>query len=145
MSRTAGPSSRSPPTSWGSSSRSTTSTGRPGWTWPATDNYTDPSVAEWDMQSAMHYDLVRSVNKDIPWMVMEQTSSRVNWRQHNAAKVPGQMRAMSYQAVARGATGLLFFQWRASRAGAEKFHSAMLSHSGVASPVWKEVSGLGMS
>ena len=44
------------------------------------------------------------------------------------------MRAMSYQAVARGATGVLFFQWRASRTGAEKFHSAMVSHSGVASP-----------
>ena len=109
----------------------------------STDNYTDPADAEWAMQSAMHYDLVRSVNKEIPWMVMEQTSSRVNWRPHNAAKIPGQMRAMSYQAVARGATGVLFFQWRASRAGAEKFHSAMLSHSGVASPVWTEVTGLG--
>jgi beta-galactosidase len=108
-----------------------------------TDNYTDPAEPEWAMQSAMHYDLVRSLNKEIPWMVMEQTSSRVNWRPHNAAKVPGQMRAMCYQAVARGATGLLFFQWRASRAGAEKFHSAMLSHSGVASPVWKEVTALG--
>ena len=109
----------------------------------STDNYTDPRRPEWAMQSAMHYDLVRSLNKEIPWMVMEQTSSRVNWRPHNAAKVPGQMRAMCYQAVARGATGLLFFQWRASRAGAEKFHSAMLSHSGVASPVWEEVAALG--
>jgi beta-galactosidase len=109
----------------------------------STDNYTDPAADEWAMQSAMHYDLVRSANKKIPWMVMEQTSSRVNWREHNAAKIPGQMRAMSYQAVARGATGVLFFQWRASRAGAEKFHSAMLSHSGVRSPVWSEVAGLG--
>jgi beta-galactosidase len=109
----------------------------------STDNYTDPADAEWAMQSAMHYDLIRSVNKKIPWMVMEQTSQRVNWRPRNAAKIPGQMRAMSYQAVARGATGLLFFQWRASRAGAEKFHSAMLSHSGTASPVWSEVAGLG--
>ncbi len=109
----------------------------------STDNYTDPAAPDWAMQSAMHYDLVRSVNKKMPWMVMEQTSSRVNWRDHNAAKVPGQMRAMCYQAVARGATGLLFFQWRASRAGAEKFHSAMLSHAGVASPVWAEVVGLG--
>ena len=109
----------------------------------STDNYADPSDPEWSMQSAMHYDLIRSVNKEIPWMVMEQTSSRVNWRPHNAAKVPGQMRAMSYQAVARGATGVLFFQWRASRSGAEKFHSAMLSHSGVTSPVWSEVSALG--
>ena len=50
---------------------------------------------------------------------------------------------MSYQAVARGAAGVLFFQWRASRMGAEKFHSAVLSHSGTASPVWAEVAGLG--
>jgi beta-galactosidase len=109
----------------------------------STDNYTDPSDPEWAMYSAMHYDLVRSVNKQIPWMVMEQTSSRVNWRPHNVAKVPGQMRAMSYQAVARGASGVLFFQWRASRSGAEKFHSAMLSHAGTASPVWAEVAALG--
>lgn len=109
----------------------------------STDNYADPADPEWPMQSAMHYDLVRSLNKAVPWMVMEQTSLRVNWRQHNVAKAPGQMRAMSYQAIARGAGGVLFFQWRASRAGAEKFHSAMLSHSGVASPVWADVAGLG--
>lgn len=109
----------------------------------STDNYPDPAGPEWAMQSAMHYDLVRSLNKKIPWMVMEQTSSRVNWRAHNVAKVPGQMRAMSYQAVARGANGILFFQWRASRGGAEKFHSAMVPHAGVASPVWAEVAGLG--
>jgi beta-galactosidase len=109
----------------------------------STDNYVDPADPEWPMLSAIHYDLVRSVNKNVPWMVMEQTSLRVNWRQHNSAKVPGQMRALSYQAVARGAAGVLFFQWRASQSGAEKFHSAMLPHSGVASPVWAEVVGLG--
>ncbi len=109
----------------------------------STDNYTDPAHPEAGMLSAMHYDLARSLNKGRPWMVMEQSSQRVNWREHNAAKIPGQMRALSYQAVGRGATGVLFFQWRASRAGAEKFHSAMVSHSGTASPVWSEVSGLG--
>ena len=109
----------------------------------STDNYADPADPEAMMLSAMHYDLVRSLNKNVPWMVMEQTPLRVNWRKHNSAKVPGQMRAMSYQAVARGAAGVLFFQWRASRTGAEKFHSAMVSHSGVASPVWAEVAALG--
>ena len=109
----------------------------------STDNYSDPASPDGMMLSAMHYDLVRSLNKHVPWMVMEQATSRVNWREHNSAKVPGQMRAMNYQAVARGASGTLFFQWRASRAGAEKFHSAMLSHSGVGSPVWAEVVGLG--
>ena len=109
----------------------------------STDNYADPADPDGMMLSAMHYDLVRSLNKNVPWMVMEQTPFRVNWRQHNSGKVPGQMRAMSYQALARGANGVLFFQWRASRTGAEKFHSAMVSHSGMASPVWAEVAGLG--
>jgi beta-galactosidase len=53
------------------------------------------------------------------------------------------MRRVCYQALARGAAGVLFFQWRASAAGAEKFHSAMLGHAGTASPAWREVVELG--
>ncbi len=83
----------------------------------STDNYADPADPDAMMLSAMHYDLVRSLNKDAAWMVMEQTPLRVNWRRHNMRQGPGQMRAMSYQAVARGAAGVLFFQWRASRSG----------------------------
>jgi beta-galactosidase len=109
----------------------------------STDNYPDPAEPDSAALSAMHYDLIRSLNKGVPWVVMEQTSSRVNWRERNVPKSPGQMRALSYQALARGATGVLFFQWRASRAGAEKFHSALVSHSGQASPVWAEVTALG--
>jgi len=109
----------------------------------STDNYQDPSDDEAAAWSAMHYDLVRSLNKSAPWMVMEQASFRVNWRSHNVPKAPGQMRALSHQALARGARGVLFFQWRASRFGAEKFHSAMVGHSGTASPVWEEIKRLG--
>jgi beta-galactosidase len=109
----------------------------------ATDNYPDPADPASPMLSAMHYDLVRSLNKDSPWVVMEQATSWVNWRRVNSAKANGQMRSGSYQALARGAAGILFFQWRASRAGAEQFHSAMLPHAGTASPVWSEVVGLG--
>jgi beta-galactosidase len=109
----------------------------------ATDNYPDVTDPDAVALSAMHYDLVRSLNKSAGWVVMEQTSSRVNWRERNVPKAPGEMRGLSYQALARGASGVLFFQWRASRAGAEKFHSAMVPHSGQASPVWAEVVGLG--
>jgi beta-galactosidase len=109
----------------------------------STDNYPDPSDPGSAALSAMHYDLIRSLNKSVPWLVMEQTTFRVNWRDHNVGKSPGQMRGLSYQALARGASGVLFFQWRASRAGAERFHSALVSHSGQASPVWAEVTRLG--
>jgi beta-galactosidase len=43
----------------------------------------------------------------------------------------------------RGADAIMFFQFRASRYGAEKFHSAMLPHAGTSSRVWKEVVELG--
>jgi len=77
-------------------------------------------------------------------VLMEQTSNRVNWRDVNVAKRPGQMRLWSFQAVARGADGVMFFQWRQSRAGAEKFHSAMVPHGPVeSSPTWQEVKQLG--
>jgi beta-galactosidase len=109
----------------------------------STDNYPDPADPESAAASAMHYDLIRSLNKSVPWVVMEQTTARVNWREHNVPKSPGQMRALCYQALGRGASGVLFFQWRASRSGAEKFHSALVSHSGQDSPVWAEVTRLG--
>jgi beta-galactosidase len=45
--------------------------------------------------------------------------------------------------VARGADGVCFFQWRASRAGAEKFHSALVPHAGTDTKIWREVVQLG--
>jgi beta-galactosidase len=45
--------------------------------------------------------------------------------------------------LARGADAILFFQWRASRFGAEKFHSAMIPHAGVQTRVFREVTALG--
>jgi beta-galactosidase len=53
------------------------------------------------------------------------------------------MRLGSYQAVARGADAVMFFQWRASRAGAEKWHSGMVPHAGTGSRTWREVVQLG--
>jgi beta-galactosidase len=53
------------------------------------------------------------------------------------------MRRGSYQAIARGADGVMFFQWRQSRAGGEQFHSAMLPHSGPESRAFREVAALG--
>ncbi len=107
------------------------------------DNYPDPSDPNWMVQSAITYDLIRSLKKDTPWILMEQAASQVNWRQRNAVKRPGQMRLGSMQAVARGADGIMFFQWRQSKAGGEKFHSAMLPHGGTNTRTWREVKTLG--
>ncbi len=107
------------------------------------DAYPDTSDPEWMIDSAMTCDLIRSLGGGRPWMLMEQATAHVNWRPRNATKRPGIMRLGSYQAIARGADAVLFFQWRASRAGAEKFHSAMVPHGGTDTRAWREVTALG--
>ena len=108
------------------------------------DSYPDPADDRAAMRAAMASDLMRSVGRGKPWILMEQSPNRVNWRDVNVAKAPGLMRLWSYQAVARGADGVMFFQWRQSRAGAEKHHSAMVPHGPVeSSSTWRQVVSLG--
>jgi beta-galactosidase len=109
------------------------------------DSYPDPSDPEAHIGAAMSRDLMRSLGDGDPWVLMEQTTVRVNWRERNVPKRPGEMRLWSFGAVARGAEGIMFFQWRQSKAGAEKFHSAMVPHVPTEeSRSWGEVSRLGL-
>ncbi|MFE0387891.1 beta-galactosidase [Streptomyces bungoensis] len=94
---------------------------------------------------AMAADLTRSVAGGAPWLLLEHSTSGVNWQPRNPAKAPGQMARNSLAHVARGSEGAMFFQWRQSRRGAEKFHSAMLPHGGTETRVWREVVELGAS
>ena len=107
------------------------------------DTYPDPADPISPAYAAMVRDFMRSLGGGDPWLLMEQSPSAVNWRARNAPKAPGQMRAWSYQSVARGADGILFFQWRQSAAGSEKFHSGMVPHGGTDTRVWHEIEQLG--
>jgi beta-galactosidase len=107
------------------------------------DSYPDPRDLEAFRSAAFSRDLMRSLKPGVPWLLMEQAPNEVNWRPNNAAKAPGQMAALSMQAVARGADGVLFFQWRQASAGSEKFHSAMLPHAGPETRTYREIEMLG--
>ncbi|WP_066039734.1 beta-galactosidase [Herbiconiux solani] len=107
------------------------------------DAYPDPAVVDSWKDAALQRDLMRSLGEGKPWILMEQATSAVNWRPLNAPKRPGQMRALSYQALARGADGIMYFQWRQSRRGGEKFHSGMVPFAGTDSRIWREVVQLG--
>jgi beta-galactosidase len=109
----------------------------------ADDLYPDPADPDAPLGSAMARDLMRSLGGGKPWLLMEQAVGAVNTRPSNAPRTHGQLRAQSYQALARGADGILFFQWRQSASGAEKFHSAMLPHAGTDSRIWRNVQNLG--
>ena len=119
------------------------------WKWAANedlvsdDAYPDPADPAAHVKAAMNYDLMRSLGGGRPWLLMEQAPSAVNWREVNVPKTPEQRRLWSLQTVARGADGVMHFQWRASRAGAEKFHSALLPTAEPASRGWKETVRLG--
>lgn len=107
------------------------------------DSYPDPSDPGSHVRAGFAYDLMRSLGGGRSWLLLEQAPSAVNWRERNVPKPPGRMRLDSWQAVAHGADAVLFFQWRQSLGGAEKFHSAMLPHGGPDTRVHREVRELG--
>lgn len=74
---------------------------------------------------------------------MEHSTGAVNWQPVNRAKGPGELRRNALAHVARGADGIAYFQWRAAKAGAEQWHSAMLPHAGTDSQIWRDVVRLG--
>jgi len=92
------------------------------------DNY--PSLDTPYSYTAMVHDLMRGLKGGQPFMLMEQTPSQQNWQAYNSLKRPGVMRLWSYQAVARGADTILFFQLRRSIGACEKYHGAVIEHVG---------------
>ncbi len=92
------------------------------------DSYPTITTPAWE--TALSHDLMRSLKGGQPHLLMEQSPSQVNWLPQNPHKRPGCMRLQSLQALAHGADGVMFFQWRQSKAGAEKFHSAVVPHEG---------------
>jgi len=88
-------------------------------------------------------DYARSLGAGKPWILMEHSTSAVNWQGRNRAKAPRELLRNSFQHFARGADAIMYFQWRASKQGAEKWHSGMLPHAGTDSKIWREVCELG--
>ena len=107
------------------------------------DHYLMAADPDGHVELSWSADLTRGVAGGKPWFLMEHSSSAVNWQPRNVAKQPGQMLRNSLAHVARGSDAVCFFQWRASRAGAEKFHSALVPHAGTDTKVWREVVELG--
>jgi beta-galactosidase len=106
-------------------------------------NYLTAEATDGYLGLAMSADMTRSLAGGGPWLLLEHSTSAVSWQPRNIAKRPGEMRRNSLAHLARGADGIMFFQWRASRFGAEKHHSAMLPQGGTGTRVWREVVELG--
>ncbi|MGW0420933.1 beta-galactosidase [Streptomyces sp. NPDC003015] len=106
------------------------------------DHYLRSTDPESQIDIALSGDLVRSLAGG-PWLLMEHSTGAVNWQPVNRAKNAGELRRNALGHVARGADGIAYFQWRAAKAGAEQWHSAMLPHAGTDSQIWRDVVALG--
>lgn len=109
----------------------------------ANDHYLVAADPERNIELAFSADLTRGIAGGDPWILMEHSTSAVNWQPRNQPKMPGEMLRNSLAHVGRGADAVMFFQWRQSFAGSEKFHSAMVPHGGRDTRVWREVVDLG--
>ncbi|MHC5122149.1 MAG: beta-galactosidase, partial [Planctomycetota bacterium] len=105
-------------------------------------SFPDPKTTNHPGEAALSHDIMRGL-KDQPFVLLEQAPSQLNWRLANVNKKPGVMRLWSHQGMAHGSDSFLFFQWRASVHGSEKFHSAMVPHSGENSRIFREMTELG--
>lgn len=106
------------------------------------DNYPWPSDPPYFV--AMKHDIMRGLKGGQSFVLTEQSPNQQNWQPYNKLKRPGEVRLLSYQAMAHGADTCLFFQMRQSIAGQEKFHGAIISHAGHEhTRVFREAEALG--
>ena len=106
------------------------------------DNY--PGMDTPPSFTAMCHDLMRGIGGNKPFMLMEQTPNQQNWFPFCKVKRPGEVRKLSWQAVAYGADTVQFFQMKRSIGGCERFHGAVIAHDGTEqSRVFKETTALG--
>ncbi|MGZ4774070.1 MAG: beta-galactosidase [Oryzihumus sp.] len=109
----------------------------------STDHYLVATQPEAEAELAFSGDLTRGLAGGRPWLLMEHSTGAVNWQPVNPAKPRGQLLRNAVEHVAHGADGIGFFQWRASKAGTEKYHSGLVPHAGTDSRLWRDVVHLG--
>ncbi|AJG98277.1 hypothetical protein LF65_01673 [Clostridium beijerinckii] len=107
------------------------------------DNYPNNEWGQNSMFSvSMAHDLMRGVKGKKFWM-MEQQSGPCGWNSLGDTPKPGQIRLWTYQAIAHGAEGIVFFRWRACPFGTEQYWYGILDHDGIPRRRYKEIKQIG--
>lgn len=105
----------------------------------STDHYLTFASDDRDIDLALYSDLTRGFAGGDNWLLMEHSSSSVNWQPVNSIKTKHEALNNGLQHVFRGSQGALFFQFRQSRGGSERFHSSMIPHSGSESRIFRNM------
>ncbi|MCH7230428.1 beta-galactosidase [Glycomyces sp. L485] len=108
------------------------------------DHYLVPNdTITYEPQVAYAAALSRGLAHGHPWLLMEQSANASAWRGGGFAKRTGEQLRHSLGYVAHGSEGAMYFQWRASRYGTERWHAAMVPHGGRETKTFQEVVQLG--
>ncbi len=96
------------------------------------DNY--PVFANWEKpgipyDASLAADVMRGLKGRNFW-IMEQTAGPLGWDVFSRNPRPGEIRSISYQQLAHGADGQLWFRWRSCTAGREQYWHGLLGHDG---------------
>jgi beta-galactosidase len=110
------------------------------------DNY--PRLA-WRMHStvepaplALSHDAMRGLKGKNFW-VMEEQSGAGGWTLVGMTPRPGEIRLWTWQAVAHGADGMVYFRWRTARHGTEQYWHGILDHDARPRRRYYEVQAVG--
>lgn len=97
----------------------------------AWDNYPDNQWgdSEYEYVSMAHENMRGLKNKN--FIVAEQQSGPCGWDFMGAAPAPGQLRLWTYQALAHGGEGMIYFRFRALPYGMEQYWYGILDHDGI--------------
>lgn len=93
------------------------------------DNYPRLGGTPDSTRLALSHDLMRGIRKQNFW-VMEEQSGPSGWEIVQSTPRPGEIRLWTYQAVSRGADGIVYFRWRTCRFGTEEYWHGIIDHDG---------------
>ena len=106
------------------------------WDWYITNGHNDY------LASGATHDLVRGFKRKNFWLI-ETQPGHVHWTPVNNALDKGEARAMAWQAIAHGADGVAYWQWRSAYGGQEQYHGTLVDPSGQPRPFYEELGQLG--
>ena len=93
-------------------------------------------------QVAFTHDLMRGLRHQNFW-IMEEQSGACGWEIVKTTPRPGEIRLWTYQAISRGADGIVYFRWRTCRFGTEEYWHGILDHDGKLNRRYEEVKRTG--
>jgi len=97
----------------------------------AWDNYIDN---QWNHctyeNTSMAHELMRGVKNQNFW-VMEQQAGPCGWDKFGTTPRPGQLRVWTYQAIAHGCEGMIYFRFKSAPFGMEQYWLGLVDHDGI--------------